>query len=161
MPWRNRYELRQDKQSYEDRYKEVWGDILCNVKRHEPYLDVDYEELQSFSFLQTDEEGDNGEFSVINPDLLHLDLLNNYCLSNALVRSTTTDNILHPNEQFYEIYSQLNESQQRQLNFNFKLAKKNNELPPKTFQIFLSGGAEVEQSFLVTAINEYLRKVLG
>ena len=118
-------------------------------------MDVDYEELQSFSFLQTDEEGDNGEFSVINPDLLHLDLLNNYCLSNALVRSTTTDNILHPNEQFYEIYSQLNESQQRQLNFNFKLAKKNNELPPKTFQIFLSGGAEVEQSFLVTAINEY------
>ena len=123
-------------------------------------MDIDYEELQSFSFLQTDEEGDNGEFSVINPDLLQLDLLNNYCLSNTPVGSTTTDNILYPNEHFYEIYSQLNESQQRQLNFNFKLAEKNNELPPKTFQIFLSGGAEVEQGFSVTAINEYLRKVL-
>ena len=120
IPWRNRYELRQDNQSYEDRYKEVWGDILRNLKRHEPYLDIDYEELQSFSFLQTDEEGDNGEFSVINPDLLQLDLLNNYCLSNTPVGSTTTDNILYPNEHFYEIYSQLNESQQRQLNFNFK-----------------------------------------
>ena len=83
-------------------------------------MDIDYEELQSFSFLQIDEEGDNREFSVINPDLFHLDLLNNCCLSNTLVGSTTTDNILHPNEHFYEIYSQLNESQQRQLNFNFK-----------------------------------------
>ena len=46
IPWRNKNELKQDNQSYENRYKEVEGDILCNVKEHEPYLDIDYEELQ-------------------------------------------------------------------------------------------------------------------
>ena len=41
-----------------------------------------------------------------------------------------------------------------------KLAEKNNELQPKPFQIFLSGDADVGKSFLVTAITEYLRRVL-
>ena len=45
MPWRNENELKQANQSYEDRYKEVEGDILCNIKKHEPYLYMDYEEL--------------------------------------------------------------------------------------------------------------------
>ena len=45
MPWRNENELKQDNQSYEDRYKEVQGDILHNVKKDEPYLDINYEEL--------------------------------------------------------------------------------------------------------------------
>ena len=31
MPWRNENELKQDNQSYEDGYKEVEGDILCNT----------------------------------------------------------------------------------------------------------------------------------
>ena len=41
MPWRNENELKQDYQSYEDRYKEVEGDVLCNIKKREPYLDTD------------------------------------------------------------------------------------------------------------------------
>ena len=41
-----------------------------------------------------------------------------------------------------------------------KLAEKNNELPPKPFQIFLSGGAGVEKSFLVETITEYLQRFL-
>ena len=69
MPWRNENELKQDNQSYEDRYKEVEGDILCNIKKHEPYLDINYEELQNFNFVQSDEE-----FSMINPNLLDVDL---------------------------------------------------------------------------------------
>ena len=56
MPWRNENELKQENQSYEDRYKEVEGDILCNIKKHEPYLDIDYEELQNVNFVQSDEE---------------------------------------------------------------------------------------------------------
>ena len=40
-----------------------------------------------------------------------------------------------------------------------KLAEKNNELPPKPFQIFLSGDAFVGKSFLIKAINEYLKWV--
>ena len=42
--------------SYEDRYKEVKCDILCNIKKHEPYLEIHYEELQNFDFVQLGEK---------------------------------------------------------------------------------------------------------
>ena len=48
MPWRNESELKQDKKSYEDRYKETEDDILYNITKHEPYLDIDYEEQEEF-----------------------------------------------------------------------------------------------------------------
>ena len=41
-----------------------------------------------------------------------------------------------------------------------QLAEKNNELEHKPFQLFSSGGAGVGKCFLVTAITEYLRRVL-
>ena len=41
-----------------------------------------------------------------------------------------------------------------------KLTEKNNELEPKPFQIFLSGGAGVGKSFLVTTITQYLNRIL-
>ena len=56
MPWRNENELKQDNHNYEDRYKDVEGDILCNIKKYEPYLVIDYEDLQNFDFVQSDEE---------------------------------------------------------------------------------------------------------
>ena len=69
MPWRNElYELRQEKQSYEGKYKEVEDDI----QKHEPYLDIDYKVLQNFNIIESDDEEDVAEFSVINPDLLDL-----------------------------------------------------------------------------------------
>ena len=55
MAWRNENELKQGNHIYENRYKEVQGNILCNIKKHEPYLDIDYEELQNFNFVQSDE----------------------------------------------------------------------------------------------------------
>ena len=76
------------------------------------------------------------------------------------------DNLSLPNEQFYEICSQLNEGQQHLFNFilqyalHCKLAEKNNELPPKPFQIFLSDDAGVGKSFLIKAITEYLKQIL-
>ena len=30
-----------------------------NIKKHQPYLDIDYEEMQNFNFVQSDEEEDN------------------------------------------------------------------------------------------------------
>ena len=48
--------MKQENESYEDRYKKVEGDNLCNIKQHESYLDIDYEELQNFDFAQSDEE---------------------------------------------------------------------------------------------------------
>ena len=87
-------------------------------------------------------------------------------MSNEPVVSTVTDNLLLPYEQFNELCSQLNEDQQHLLNFimqyvlNCKLAEKNNELPPKPYQMFLSGGTGVGKSFLIKPITEYLRQVL-
>ena len=66
MSWGNENELKQDNQSYEDRYKEVDTDILSNIKKHELYMDVDFEELQNFDFIKSDDKEDNAEFSMIN-----------------------------------------------------------------------------------------------
>ena len=84
-------------------------------------------------------------------------------MSNATVGSTIINNLLLLNEQFYEICSQLTgstESVQFHDAVHCRLAEKNNELPPKLFQIFSSGGAGVGKSFLIKAITEYLKRVL-
>ena len=61
-PQRNEDELKQGNQINEDRNKEVEGDILCDVKKHKFYLDIDHEELLNFNFFQPDEEGCNTKF---------------------------------------------------------------------------------------------------
>ena len=94
MSWRNENELKQGNQSYEDRYKEVEDDILCNIKKHEPYLDINYEELQNFNFVQSDEEEDNAEFSMINPNLLDLDLED----SDNVINATAVSTIINSNQ---------------------------------------------------------------
>ena len=43
-----------------DGYRETECDILCNTKKHEPYLEIDYEELENVNFVQWD-EADNAE----------------------------------------------------------------------------------------------------
>ena len=102
---------------------------------------------------------------MINPNLLGLDLEDSDRVSNALAVSAIIDILSLPNELFYEICSQLIEGQQHLFNFimqyalHCKLAEKN-ELPPKPFQIFLSGGAVVGKSFLIKVITEYLKRVL-
>ena len=48
---------------------------------------------------------------MINPDLLHVDSEDGNTLSNAPVPSTVVDNLLLPNEEFTEIYLQLNDGQ--------------------------------------------------
>ena len=44
-------------------------------------MDIDYEELQNFNFVQSDEEKDNAEFFMIKTDLLDLDLEDSYSVS--------------------------------------------------------------------------------
>ena len=58
-------------------------------------MDLDYEELQNFNFVQSDEEE---EFSIINPNLLYLDLEDSDNVNNVPVSSTVIDNLLLPNE---------------------------------------------------------------
>lgn len=83
---------------------------MCNISRDEPILD-------NLNFFQSDkQEEDNVESTMINPDLLDLDLEDGDHVNNALVASATVyflfityNNLLLPNQQFYEIFSQLNE----------------------------------------------------
>ena len=132
MPWRIGNKLKLDNQSCEDRYKEVIDDILRNIKKHEPYLGIDYEELQNFIIIESDDEEDAAKFSMINPDLLDLDLEDSDDVSNTPVVSAIIDNLLLPNEQFFELCSQLNDGQQHLFNFimqcamHCKLAEKKN-----------------------------------
>ena len=80
-------------------------------------MDIDIEEFQNFDFVQSDGGEDNAKFSMINPDLLDLDLEDNGSVSNAPVVSTIIDNLSLSNEPFYEICPQLNEGQQHLLKF--------------------------------------------
>ena len=167
MPWRNESELKEDNQNYEDKYNEVEKEIKCNKDKHEPNLEIDYEELHNYDILESDEEEDNNDFSMINPDLIDLDIDDNSTATqNVPIAPTTIDNLLLSNDRYYEICSQLNEGQQRLFNYIMTYARKcrsaerNNELPPKPFYIFLSGGAGVGKTFLVNVITEYLKRIL-
>ena len=71
--------------------KEIEVDILCNIKKHEPCLDIYYKELQNIKFVQSDEEEDSSDFSIINPSWLDLDLEDRDNVSNALLWSTMID----------------------------------------------------------------------
>ena len=79
---------------------------------------------------------------------------------------TIIDNLSLPCETFYEICSQLNEGQQHLFSFimqyalHNKLTEKNNELPLKLFQIFLSGGTDSGKGFLIKVVTEYLKQAL-
>ena len=83
---------------------------MCNISRDEPILD-------NLNFFQSDKQEEyNVESTMINPDLLDLDLEDGDHVNNALVASATVyfllityNNLLLPNQQFYEIFSQLNE----------------------------------------------------
>ena len=82
-----------------------------------PFLNIVNEDLEIFDFVQSDKEEDNTEFSMINPNFVDLDLKDSDSMSNAFAVSAISDNLSLPNEQFYEIYSQLNEGQQHLFNF--------------------------------------------
>ena len=66
-------------------------------------MDKDYEELQNFNFVQLDKEEDNAEFSMINPNLLDIDLEDSDNVSNAPALSTIINSLLLLNEQLCEI----------------------------------------------------------
>ena len=58
--------------------------------------------MRNFYFVHSDEEEENNtEFSMINPDLLELELEDIDGVSNPPVASVTVDNLLIPNRQFY------------------------------------------------------------
>ena len=74
MPWKNEGELKHEDGTYETKFKEVESDILDNLKKHEPYVDIDYDDLYNNGTLESDDDEDHeNEFSMLNPDLLGYD----------------------------------------------------------------------------------------
>ena len=70
------------------------------MKNHKPYLDIKYEELQNLNIFQSDKEEDNAEFIVTNPGLLDLEMEDRDIVSNALIVSAISDNLILPNYVF-------------------------------------------------------------
>ena len=133
---------------------------MCDIKNHKPYLDIKYEELQNLNIFQSDKEEDNAEFIVTNPDLLDLEMEDRDIVSNALIVSAISDNLILPNYVFWNMFTvewgSTAPVQFRNTTYITMQIRRNNELPPKLFQIFLSGGAGVGESILVIAITKYL-----
>ena len=72
--------------------------------------------------LESDDEEDNDDFSMIDPRLIDFNIDDSNGVNNVPIAPTTTENVLLPNEQFYEMCSQLNEGQQHLFNFIMKYA---------------------------------------
>ena len=167
MPWRNEDELKGDYETYEDKYNEIESSIKPNLEKHEPYLDIDYDDLDNpyLSESDSDDEG-NDEFSMINPDLIDFEIDQSNITNNVPIAATTRDYIMLPAELFHEMCSKLNDEQQYLFNYvmryaiNCRFSERNDVEPPDSFYIFLSGGAGVGKSFLVKAITEYLKRIL-
>ena len=132
------------------------------LKKHEPFVDIELEDLDNVNIDYSEEESDNNEFSMLNPDQLDLEMENN--LETVTSAATTTkDNLFLPNDQFYDMCFKLNDGQKQLFHFvmhygiQCKLAHINDKTQPDPFFIFLSGGAGVGNSYLVHTITEYLK----
>ena len=75
--------------------------------------------------MDSDEDNDNEEFATINSDLIDFDIVSStHTGCNTGIARTTVNNILHPNDQSFEMCHQLNEKQQRLFNFMMRYAIK-------------------------------------
>ena len=170
LPWRDENDLKHDDGTYATKYEEVESDILDNIKRHEPYLQIDYDDLYNHETLESendDDDDDNNEFSMLNPNLLDYEDENLSGLVHVgSVAPATINDITLPNNMYYEICSQLNCEQRHLLNFiltyaiQCRFAENYNTVAPDPFYIFLSGGAGVGKSYLAKAIIECLVRIL-
>ena len=73
LPWRDENDLKHNA-TYATKYGAVESDILDNIKRHEPYLHLDYDDLYNHQTLELDDDDDNDddnhEIYMLNPNLV-------------------------------------------------------------------------------------------
>ena len=168
LPWRNEDELKHEDGTYESKYKEVENEISVNRKRHEPYVDIDYEEIYNRDLQESDNEDEEQDpnFSMFDPNLIDYDEDVTNSTTSGPIAPTTVNDLLLPNEIYYEMCSQLNEMQRNLFNFvmqhtrECRFAEDNAVSPPDPFHIFLSGGAGVGKSFLALVITEFIQRTL-
>ena len=169
IPCRNEDALTDKFNTYQERYDEVKHDISKNIERHEPFEEVELEEIENhlLTISDNEEDDDNADFSMFDLELIDLDHDSDNNLSpNVSVAATSQQTILLPNYQFYDMRFQLNFKQQLLFDFVMQYAVKcryherNNQSLPDAFYIFLSGGEVAGKSFLVTTVTQYLKRVL-
>ena len=101
---------------------------------------------------------------MFNPNLIDYDEDVTNGTTTGPIAPTTVNDLLLPNEIYYEMCSQLNEKQRNLFNFIMKhtvesrFSEDNNVSPPDSFHIFLSGGAGVGKSFLALVITEFIQR---
>ena len=167
LPWRNEDELLGDHETYEINYKAVKSQILSNIKNHEPFEDINFEDLPRPYENDTsdEEESQDNEFSIYDPSLIDLDDDSNTESQSHSAAASSVEIISMSNETFYEMCSQMNEKQHYLFNFIMKYAvecrysERNDTIAPSPFNIFLSGGGGVGKSFLIKLLTEFLRRI--
>ena len=124
---------------------------------HEPYLDIDYDDLESCNFLDSDSDNDNEEFSMLNQEMIGYEEESHENGNGGAVLSKSVIGTQLPNEVFYNMWCQLNENQRHLFNVIFmmyhsmmsRFAEDNKMDPIEPYHIFLSGAAGVGKNFLM------------
>ena len=167
MPWRKEDDMKSDNQTFKDKFEEVKSEIQENMNHHEPYYNIDVDDLPDPFIEQLEEDEGNNEFSMFDPSLIDFDISDNDRSNSSSSTSNNSVQVVNmPNNTFYDMCAALNEKQLHLFNFimqfavKYRYAEKNNVDPPPPFFIFLSGGAGVGKSYLIQVITEFLRRIL-
>ena len=176
MPWRMEDEIIGSFEKYETRFNHELPNITENILKHEPnfgkieYDEVDFENNSNSvddSCSEEEEMDSDNDYSAFDPSLLDFDSgFEDLDCKNSLHTSSIQDRLTIPLDSFYMMCSQLNEGQRDLLNYIMKWAAQcmlnndNNEPDPDPFYVFLSGGAGVGKTYLVSVLIEYLKRSL-
>ena len=118
MPWQKEDDLKECYQSHEEKHIEVKDDISENLRGHEPFIVIDYDELMNFRDIdESDGEDESSDFNMVNPNLNIVNSVSNGDSSRVSVPPATVESILLPPKQFYSMCFQLEDAQKHFLCF--------------------------------------------
>ena len=124
--------------------KDVQNSLSANIKRHEPFSNINCcEDLEKFNLIESEEEGENDVFSIVNPDLIDFEITENSNDPTIPLAAKRVQNILLLNEQYYELCSQFNAGQKHMFCFIMRysyecvVSEINNKYAPHPFYLFL------------------------
>ena len=168
MPWRNFDEIKDEDQTYAMKFIDVSERIDENLKRHQPYDDIDSEELQD-AFLRemdhsdSESENEENEYSALHPGIVEYsdDEQIRVPRGDITTSSHIMTNLFLNNDTFYSMCNQLNKKQKNLFYFVSKhIQRVKHGLEPDPFFIFMTGGGGVGKSFTIKAIAEIARREL-
>jgi hypothetical protein len=166
LPWTDESELQHVDGTYASRFPQVEIQIQEAMDRHQPYEELDLDDLEDNLDTDNDDDDDDGVDNeyVLRPGNLELNeaSCNSSIPANSSTSVATMTSLLMPNDQYYSMCSKLNSRQQNLFNeivAQIQLYRWNHD-DYDPFYIFLSGGAGVGKSHLVNAIAEYAKRNL-